>query len=115
MREPSEFLDLIEWTWCQTANGLLLHAVHSFDGDDDLFPIGGTGVTVCGVKARLDIPGLLSGLGAPRCRKCCRLLGWPDGDGSPKNDDALRPLAEQRMGHWDGWQPKPDRCEPMKG
>lgn len=104
-RAPSEFLDLVEWDWAYFPNPTVLHAIATFDGDDDLVPVGGQGVTVCGRRGRLGIPGFLSRLHMRRCRACCRILGWPEGAGSPKNDPALRELAAEREARWEGWAP----------
>jgi hypothetical protein len=47
----------------------------------------------CGRMAEgLWIPGMFSRMGAMRCTGCCRALGYPQGKGSPKNDDACRVL-----------------------
>ena len=51
----------------------------------------------CGQVAKvLRIPGIFSrggfGGGLPRCSGCCRALGGPPGNGSPKNDDRWRKL-----------------------
>lgn len=44
-----------------------------------------------------SIPGIFSRMGLPRCQRCCDRLGYPRGKGSPKNDDACRPLVEARL------------------
>lgn len=47
----------------------------------------------CGRTAtRLAVPGMFSRLSLPRCAQCCRALGGPEGNGSPKNDDRWRAL-----------------------
>jgi hypothetical protein len=47
----------------------------------------------CGrVAEGLWIPGMFTRMGAERCKGCCRALGYPQGKGSPKNDDACRVL-----------------------
>jgi hypothetical protein len=51
--------------------------------------IGGEGVVLCGLKKRWGMPGLFSRLGAQRCKRCCRLLGLPEGYGCPANDMKL--------------------------
>jgi hypothetical protein len=48
------------------------------------------GETACGIKALLTIPGLSSPMSDPRCPACCQATGMPEGNGSPKNDDACR-------------------------
>ena len=45
----------------------------------------GEGVTVCGQRGSLAMPGLFSRMGLPRCAHCCRILGCPPGDGAPYN------------------------------
>lgn len=47
--------------------------------------ISGVGVSVCGLEGALQMPGILSRMGLPRCAKCCRRLGIPTGDGAPFN------------------------------
>lgn len=54
------------------------------------FP-SGEGVTVCGKEGKMWMPGILSRMAAPRCRKCCELLGIPSGVGAPYNDPTLFP------------------------
>ena len=56
---------------------------------DGLIPIGIQGTTACGLSGRLSMPGIFSRIGAPRCKKCCRKVGIPDGNGAPYNDEAL--------------------------
>jgi hypothetical protein len=47
----------------------------------------------CGQMAStLHIPGIFSRMSTPRCKGCCRAAGFPQGKGSPKNDDACRAL-----------------------
>lgn len=50
--------------------------------------------TSCGLRVPYArIPGMFTRMRAKRCNRCCDRLGWPRGIGSPKNDDALRPLV----------------------
>ena len=51
-------------------------------GPDDKY---GDGVTVCGQRGPLTMPGILSRMGCPRCAHCCDALGIPRGDGAPFN------------------------------
>jgi len=49
----------------------------------------------CGYTAStVHIPGVFSrggfGTGLPRCKRCCKATGLPEGNGSPKNDDECR-------------------------
>lgn len=40
----------------------------------------------CGVTTTFALPGVISRLGMPRCRRCCSLLGVPQGKGSLPNE-----------------------------
>ena len=55
------------------------------DGTPEM--IRGDGVTVCGKRGFLHMPGIFSRMGAPRCPACCKALGIPKGDGAPKNTE----------------------------
>jgi hypothetical protein len=61
-----------------------LHRVSDIEWDDE-YMIGGTGTTLCGRTGYLTMPGVFSRLGKPRCARCCRLAGVPEGDGAPFN------------------------------
>lgn len=56
--------------------------------------IEATGTTLCGKSGALRVPGILSRMGLPRCKECCRLLGLPNGDGAPFNDKKLKPAQQ---------------------
>jgi hypothetical protein len=43
------------------------------------------GTTACGLKGWFSMPGISGRLGAPRCPKCCDVIGIPRGDGAPYN------------------------------
>lgn len=95
-----ELLLLAEWDWVITDVGECLHHLAAFDD-----PIqagkswGGSGTTSCGRHSLwLMIPGYFTRGGARRCGRCCKAVGYPPGYGSPKNDDACRPLVEARLG-----------------
>lgn len=92
-----------EWRWrwqCRadgdwenpTYDDLLLHRVA------EPFQIGDwestEARTVCGRTMMLCMPGFGSRIGAPRCPKCCEVVGIPAGDGAPYNDRSLS--KEQR-------------------
>lgn len=66
-----------------------LHRVAEIEWDDEDMT-GGYGVTVCGRRGRLIMPGLISRLSLPRCAHCCRMLGVPRGNGSPYQSGADR-------------------------
>lgn len=89
--------ELMEWDWVYGVvdDHEFLHylTVHDWD-EDDVF---GEGTSACGVDGDWSIPGFGSRLGAMRCAKCCTVMGYPTGKGSPKNDDACRPLIEARL------------------
>ena len=87
--------ELGEWDWYYTMYGMVLHHAAEFDLADG--ETSGDGVTSCGRKTFLMIPGIFSRMGLPRCKRCCAALGYPQGTGSPKNDDACRPLVEARL------------------
>ena len=94
----SQFMELVEWDWCELPNGNHLHGIRRFSGEDDLVPVGGAGVTACGRSGRLSIPGLFARMDAQRCMACCTALGYPRGVGSPKNGgDEIRALIEARL------------------
>jgi hypothetical protein len=51
----------------------------------------------CGINVTtIHIPGMFTrgfaGGGAPRCIRCCKATGLPQGNGSPKNDTECRRL-----------------------
>ena len=92
---------LFAWDWCYTftKGGDKLHHVAKILGPDPdgLPPIGATVRTTCGMERVMRVPGIFSRMGAPRCKRCCRKLGWPEGVGSPKNDPTLRPLVKEQL------------------
>lgn len=83
-------LPLDDWRqrWMQRKRGTRLHRVAEIVWRDD-DQINGHGITVCGERGFLDMPGILSRMGAPRCPRCCKALGVPQGDGAPYNDKTL--------------------------
>jgi hypothetical protein len=85
-----------EWDWTVLRSWRRLHAPDRWDDPREEMS-DPTGRTACGRVGELSIPGMFSRLGLPRCRHCCRMTGMPPGDGSPKNDNACRPLVEQRL------------------
>ena len=92
----SEWRTTAEWDWVEFPNGEALHApLWTFSEDED--GCHADGFVACRRGGRLWIPGLGARLSAPRCKQCCRAVGIPEGVGSPKNDDALRPFIEARL------------------
>ena len=92
----SGWLEIAEWDWVELLAGSVLHAVASVtnDPDDDW---RGEGATECGRSGEFVIPGLFTRMGAQRCKRCCDRTSMPHGKGSPKNDDACRPVVEARI------------------
>ena len=93
--------------WVYTTFGYRLHVVARLDPSDEKLPPDleselaeewakdwsyTTARTLCGKEATVTRPGVFSRLGMPRCVRCCKLLGIPDGNGHPRNDKSLRPL-----------------------
>ena len=88
-----------EWDWWLLGQGERLHHALTWDPQGETF---GHGFTSCGRGGMLSIPGMFTRMGAERCRKCCERMGYPQGTGSPKNDDACRPLVEAHEPHQGG-------------
>jgi hypothetical protein len=98
LEDPAEFMTLSRFDWLVTRRNRFLHAVrdsewtgaHRADMAADW--VVTTPVRLaCGQVARsVMIPGVFSRMGLPRCRGCCRALGYAEGPGSPKNASGLR-------------------------
>ena len=86
MRLPSFSREHWRDRWLTAGHGTL-HRVASiiWDDGDRGEHLQGSGATACGRILRLQAPGLLSRLGAPRCALCCRVAGVPRGHGAPHN------------------------------
>lgn len=84
--------------WVQKeGRAVSLHRLSCIAGwNDGYLPIGGQGVTLCGQAGRLHMPGIISRLAAPRCRRCCKLVGIPAGHGIPLNDESLSERERKR-------------------
>lgn len=92
----SELQSLVDYDWVIPFSGTRLHHVALPPETDDHFDLAGlaTLTAACGrTLAGASIPGVFTRMGAMRCTGCCRALGLPPGKGSPKNDDACRPLV----------------------
>lgn len=100
LTDADEFRTLAEWDWVYTSTGDRLHHFAELldDTDAGLAGVNAVGRATCGLTNRFFIAGLISRLSMARCARCCDRLGWPRGVGSPKNDDALRPLVRARLG-----------------
>jgi hypothetical protein len=73
------------WRWMQMEKTTTLHRVASGKREDRIYMGMNPGTTVCGRKGQLYMPGVASRMGAPRCKRCCKLLGIPLGEGAPYN------------------------------
>lgn len=91
--------ELAEWDWVYGAHDgyRVLHHPTKYNAATMEEQCAALATTSCGVRALWEIPGFLSRMDALRCDECCDRLGWPRGQGSPKNDNALRPLVEARL------------------
>lgn len=67
-----------------TAEQIAHFDTDAWDGDDF------EGDVLCGRQGWWAIPGFISRLSVERCERCCYLLGYPHGTGSPKNDVGIR-------------------------
>lgn len=94
--DPLDSRRVVEWDWVVTKSYGVLHCPVKWD-DPDYTAWVDNGATACGVCGELHIPGIFSRMGKMRCKRCCTTIGFPQGVGSPKNDDACRPLVEERM------------------
>lgn len=45
----------------------------------------------------VSLPGPYTRTQMPRCRRCCRALGYPTGNGSPQYDETTRALVAARL------------------
>lgn len=95
---PDDFAsrEVVEWDWVVMGDGRKLHAPKVWD-DPRYNAYTEDGETWCGRRGWLSIPGVFTRMGARRCGMCCQATGMPPGKGSPKNDDACRPIAEARI------------------
>lgn len=87
---------LWEWDWGIAVNGRVLHHAARIVFKSEYGETGADALTSCGRKLWLHIPGIFTRLVAPRCNRCCDVLGVPRGVGSPKNDAACRRILEAR-------------------
>lgn len=68
----------------------VLHRILRHDRAEwDKNEVWGGGESACGMVATFHVPGIVSRMGAPRCKKCCRKRGIPFGYGNPRNDESL--------------------------
>lgn len=71
--------------WLVTYSWKALHRVSEIQWDEPNEMISGNGITLCGHRAWMCMPGFPSRIGLKRCQKCCKILGIPEGDGCPFN------------------------------
>jgi hypothetical protein len=72
--------------WLVLPSGRRLHRVAYLARPEDLLEgetVGGT--VMCGLVGPLQVPGAFSRMGLPRCARCCRAVGIPQGKGAPFN------------------------------
>jgi hypothetical protein len=83
VRKPLN-LPLEHWRsrWLVLPSWRALHRVSEIAWEDSQM-ISGEGVTVCGRRGNLQMPGLFSRTGLKRCSACCRALNIPTGEGAP--------------------------------
>ena len=98
LRHPSKRIADWRWRWVVLPGWRRLHRVslldlNQFRNDKRIPAQGGKGVTVCGRKGLLIMPGILSRIGLPRCHHCCRITHVPDGLGNPYNNSKTQGVA----------------------
>ena len=86
---------IAEWDWIIIGEGDALHAPRDWN-DPDGNAYDEDAVTYCGRSGWGRIPGVFERAACKRCAHCCYITGMPEGKGSPKNDDACRPIARRR-------------------
>jgi hypothetical protein len=95
--EVEEARTLIAYDWLSPKHGRLLHfadlteeqLANIWDYRAILFNVA----LACNRKAKwLSIPGISARIAFARCPRCCKVKGYPEGKGSPKNDTACRVL-----------------------
>lgn len=91
----TEMRELFICDWAYGSRGEKLH--HVAEMGEPLDSVGAHGVSACGRRGRWYLPGFLGRLCLERCSQCCRALGLPNGTGSPKNDEALRPWMDAEL------------------
>lgn len=95
--DVARFLELGRIDWYVGRSSNRLHYAELNDEHRAAIPeywgVPGPVRLCCGrTAAFLSIPGIFTRMGAMRCTGCCKALGYPQGKGSPKNDDACRVL-----------------------
>lgn len=89
---------LADYDWVYGPRGEVLHGPARDTSQEDYEELEDAGHPMnfklaCGRRLTYaSIPGIFSRMGAWRCRQCCDALGYPQGIGSPKNNDICRKL-----------------------
>jgi hypothetical protein len=86
-----EIRRLLIHDWAYGSAGGRLHHVATIDGPIQGGIVGVEGTTACGRVGQWFVPGILARMSNDRCKQCCRALKLPEGVGSPKNAECLRP------------------------
>lgn len=76
--------------WLHLDDDNTMHRVSSIAWDT-IEMISGNGLTVCGQRGRLQMPGIFSRMYGDRCPACCEALDIPAGQGAPFNEDIPEP------------------------
>lgn len=82
------------WQQFYKSRRAVLHRVAAVERRNDLW-CEITGTTVCGRRGEMHMPGIFSRMGAPRCKRCCALLGVRPGEGAPYNDKSLPKVEKE--------------------
>lgn len=96
MINPEGSGTIAEYNWIIFGSGDKLHAPMDWN-DPDSWGYSPSARTHCWRTGVGYIPGFQTRMTAERCRICCRNTGMPEGIGSPKNDDACRPLLKGEL------------------
>ena len=72
--------------WLQFADNGVMHRVSRIAWQETEM-IAGDGITLCGCRGHLHMPGVLSRMYGNRCPACCRVLGVATGPGAPYFED----------------------------
>lgn len=91
MKPRLPFTRKAEWRfrWLVTESWEVLHRVVAgtkSEGGPNCGVGAADATTACGLRRPfLAMPGVLSRMGRPRCKRCCRAVGVPQGNGAPFN------------------------------
>jgi hypothetical protein len=88
-------LSIVDTHWLETWTGTKLHHAHLTSSALHMLQDFGSlrrAFLDCGSRSEVMVPGVLRRMSTPRCKRCCKLTGLPEGNGSPKNSDECRRL-----------------------